>query len=112
MNPINTYGPSGLGAYTPSPASTPDPNPAEETSRTQPSRTETSSPAPESAAPSASESASVQNASADALTAQEQQMIDKTFPEKPELSMRLYGRSRGTQTVNPDAVGSRLDVRG
>jgi hypothetical protein len=54
----------------------------------------------------------MQNANADDLTVQERQMIEKTFPEKPELSMRLYGRSRGTQTVNPDAVGSRLDVRG
>lgn len=111
MNTINTYGPAGRGAYTRSPSPTPETNPAPEPSRPQPS-----SPAQEPAAPSApesaSESASMQNANADDLTVQERQMIEKTFPEKPELSMRLYGRSRGTQTVNPDAVGSRLDVRG
>lgn len=59
----------------------------------------------------ASTEASVQKAEG-ALTAQEQRVIEKQFPEAPELSMRLYGQSRGTETINPGAVGGRLDVTG
>lgn len=70
----------------------------------------TSAQAAEQARPTAS-SAPTKAAEGD-LTAQEQQMIDQHFPEKPELAMRLYGPGRNTQTVNPGAVGSRLDVRG
>ena len=69
---------------------------AEKSSETQP----TSSPA------------EAQDASDDALTTQERKAIEENFPEDPELSMRLYGRGRGAQTVNPNSVGSNLDVTG
>lgn len=46
------------------------------------------------------------------LTSQEQQMIQENFPEDPELSMRLYGRGRNTETVASNNVGGNLDVTG
>lgn len=48
----------------------------------------------------------------DELSVEEQQMIKENFPDDPELSMRLYGRSRDAQAMNPGAVGSNLDVTG
>jgi hypothetical protein len=39
-------------------------------------------------------------------------MIQQYFPESPQLTLRLYGPNRNTQTLHPDALGSRLDVRG
>jgi hypothetical protein len=98
--PIQSYGAAGYAAYTQ------QTRPTEETARPQPSESPDASSAqrtPEDAA------ASTQRASENGLTSQEQQMIDRQFPEKPELSMRLYGRGQNTETVNPGAVGSRLD---
>ena len=46
------------------------------------------------------------------LSTDEQQMIQQYFPESPQLTLRLYGPNRNTQTLHPDALGSRLDVRG
>ncbi|QXD16038.1 hypothetical protein GQ464_003565 [Rhodocaloribacter litoris] len=46
------------------------------------------------------------------LSAEEQQMIDREFPPRPALTLRLYGPGRQGQTVNPAALGTRLDVRG
>lgn len=46
------------------------------------------------------------------LTTEEQKMIDESFPEDPELSMQLYGRGRGTETVSSNSVGGNLDVTG
>lgn len=108
MNSISSYGPAGRAAYTRS--TTPSSNPA----RTHPT------PDPDSASDakqtsqtqSARESPSASASTDGDLTAQEQQMIQNNFPERPELSMRLYGPSRGAETVNPGTVGSRLDVRG
>ncbi|MBB4090326.1 hypothetical protein [Salinibacter ruber] len=60
----------------------------------------------------APDAAATQEASEDALTTQERRAIEENFPEDPELSMRLYGRGRGAQTVNPNAVGGNLDVTG
>ena len=93
---VNPYRQAGRAAYTRST------NPSQEAARTQRS------------SQSSVKTDGLQEAKAGpkALTAQEQQMIEQTFPEKPELSMRLYGRSRGTQTLNPGALGSRLDVQG
>ena len=107
---VNPYRQAGRAAYTRST------NPSQEAARTQ--RSSQQQPTQEQSAAAASKSSAKTNglqkakAGPEALTAQEQQMIDQTFPEKPELSMRLYGRSRGTQTVNPGALGSRLDVQG
>lgn len=46
------------------------------------------------------------------LSTDEQQMIQQYFPESPQLALRLYGPNRTTRTLQPDALGSRLDVRG
>jgi hypothetical protein len=46
------------------------------------------------------------------LSTDEQQMIQQYFPESPQLTLRLYGPNRNAQTLHPDALGSRLDVRG
>lgn len=46
------------------------------------------------------------------LTAQEENMIEESFPEDPELSMRLYGRGRDTETVRGRAIGENIDVTG
>ncbi|GIV59766.1 MAG: hypothetical protein KatS3mg043_0855 [Rhodothermaceae bacterium] len=39
-------------------------------------------------------------------------MIDREFPPRPTLTLRLYGPGQQGQTVNPAALGTRLDVRG
>ncbi len=44
------------------------------------------------------------------LSVAEQQMIDRYFPPKPEMTLRLYGPSREAQTVSPNALGGRLDL--
>lgn len=46
------------------------------------------------------------------LSAAEQEMIQQKFPDDPDLSMRLYGRNRSAEQVNPGALGQNLDVRG
>lgn len=46
------------------------------------------------------------------LSAAEEQMIHKQFPPSPETTMRIYGRDRGEQKLQPDALGQRLDIRG
>ncbi len=51
-------------------------------------------------------------ARSEALTPSEEQMIAQQFPEKPDVTLRVYGPQRQAQTVNPGAVGGRLDVRG
>lgn len=45
------------------------------------------------------------------LTSSEKEMIREEFPEAPDLSMRLYGADRDAKSVNPHAVGQRLDVQ-
>lgn len=51
-------------------------------------------------------------AAANGITSAEQQMVDHHFPESEKLSLRLYGPDSGARNVTPDALGSRLDVRG
>lgn len=46
------------------------------------------------------------------LSTAEQEMIQQKFPQDPDLSMRLYGRNRDTEQVNPGTLGQNLDVRG
>jgi len=48
----------------------------------------------------------------DPLTTEERKAIKENFPEDPELSMRLYGRGRGTETVSPGGLGENLDITG
>lgn len=90
-NGINPYQQSRIHAFTP-------PKPAQARSAAEPS-------APSQAAAPA-------KAAAPGLSAEEQQMIDRYFPETPSLSMRLYGPGRTAQTLQPNALGSRLDLRG
>lgn len=49
---------------------------------------------------------------AQSLSAAEREMIERKFPSNPDLSMRLYGPNRDTQTVNPSVLGNNLDMRG
>ena len=51
-------------------------------------------------------------AAAGDLTAAEQQMIDRYFPDSSAMTLRLYGPNRSAQNVNPNAVGGRLDLKG
>ena len=50
--------------------------------------------------------------SAAGLTAAEQTAIDRLFPPSETLEMRVYGAGRQAHTVNPKALGTRLDLRG
>lgn len=45
-----------------------------------------------------------------ALSADEQQMIDRYFPPQPEMALRLYGPGRDAQTISPTPLGGRLDL--
>lgn len=45
------------------------------------------------------------------LTAEEQQMIAREFPNRPKLALRLYGPGAGSRTLTPQGLGSRLDLR-
>ena len=46
------------------------------------------------------------------LSADEQQMIYRYFPESPSLELRLYKQDMSTNRVTPRSVGSRVDIRG
>jgi len=74
----------------------------------------TQTPARADTAKPASESQPTQSAAtptqAGALSADEQQMIDRYFPPQPKLALRLYGPGREAQAVNPTAIGGRLDL--
>lgn len=48
----------------------------------------------------------------DGLTADEQQLIYRYFPESPSLELRLYKPDMSTNKVDPGSVGSRVDLRG
>ncbi|MFB6273792.1 MAG: hypothetical protein ABEL51_12940 [Salinibacter sp.] len=85
------------------------------TPSSQPSPSSTSSPdSPEktTSGASAQKDTALQKTGESTLTTEEQQMIEENFPEDPELSMQLYGRSRGTETVRTNSVGGNLDVTG
>ena len=45
------------------------------------------------------------------LSPEEQQMIAREFPPRPDLSLRLYGPGSDRRTMTPRALGSRLDLR-
>jgi len=106
---MNTIGSSAAGRA----AYTQGVNPSQESSDAASSPEKSASGAEKSSeTKQASGPAEVQDVSEDALTTQEREAIEENFPEDPELSMRLYGRGRGAQTVNPNAVGGNLDVTG
>lgn len=109
---MNTIGSSAAGraAYTqgvPSSPNSSDATTGPEKSASGPEKS--SEPQQAQQAPDA---ATTQEASEDSLTTQERKAIEENFPDDPELSMRLYGRGRDSQTVNPNAVGGNLDVTG
>jgi hypothetical protein len=66
------------------------------------------------AAAPAQPAASLQKAAAPPapIAAQEAQRIQGAFPESPVMSMRLYGRTSGAQTIAPGSLGGHLDLRG
>lgn len=81
------------------------------------SRVQSQSETPPAQAPAAPEQAAetgrpASSGAAQGLSRDEQHMISRYFPERPELSMRLYGPDQHARTVQPDALGSRLDVSG
>jgi hypothetical protein len=39
-------------------------------------------------------------------------MINQYFPPSEQITLRLYGPSSKPETLNPNAVGQRLDLRG
>ncbi len=45
------------------------------------------------------------------LSPEEHRMIAREFPQRPELSLRLYGPGSDSRTVTPKALGGRLDLR-
>ncbi|MEF8816890.1 MAG: hypothetical protein V5A20_02245 [Salinibacter sp.] len=106
---MNTIGSSAAGRA----AYTQGVNPSQESSGAASSPEKSaSSPEKSSETQQATGPSEAQDASDDTLTTQEREAISENFPEDPELSMRLYGRGRGAQTVNPNAVGGNLDVTG
>lgn len=106
---MNTIGSSAAGRA----AYTQDVNPSQESPDAASDPEKSASGAEKSSeAQQASGPEKVQDASEDTLTTREREAIEENFPEDPELSMRLYGRGRGAQTVNPNSVGSNLDVTG
>ena len=48
----------------------------------------------------------------DGLSSEERDMIHDKFPPSPETSMRIYGRDRGQQNLQPESLGNKLDIRG
>ncbi|MDX1532320.1 MAG: hypothetical protein R3362_12390 [Rhodothermales bacterium] len=63
------------------------------------------------AEPRAPAAPAAEAARADGLTTAERTAIARYFPEQPQVTLRLYGPGRDVQTVRPDAVGGRLDLR-
>lgn len=83
--------------------------PAEQTPETNaPAPSEKTDSARPTNAPDAPEAASATQE----LSAAEREMIQRKFPQDPDLSMRLYGPNRSTQKVNPGVLGQNLDVSG
>ena len=46
------------------------------------------------------------------LSSDEARMISQHFPPAPQMTLRLYGPGRQAHSVNPNGVGSRLDIKG
>ena len=59
------------------------------------------------AAPKAAAQASASETGPDALSSDEQHMIARYFPERPEINHRLYGPRNST---SPSTIGGRLDL--
>lgn len=105
MNSINSSHAAGHAAYTRQTHS------SQEAEQAQSSE-EADAASSKQDAPKDTFQSTAQSTAEDDLSAQEREMIKDNFPEDPELSMRLYGRSRDAQTVNPDTLGNNLDMTG
>ena len=46
------------------------------------------------------------------LSKAESRMINQYFPPSEQMTLRLYGPGLKSETLNPNAVGQRLDLRG
>ena len=46
------------------------------------------------------------------LSKEETNMIERYFPAREEMSLRIYGPGSGANNLNPGSVGGRLDIRG
>ena len=68
----------------------------------------TAEPARESAPAPAARASSLGSG----LSEAESKMIRDYFPESEQMQLRLYGPNRKSASVNPNAVGRRLDLRG
>jgi len=101
MNSVHSSHAAGHAAYTRGPSSSQEASSAPSSEEIE-----------EASSSTKAQDTALDKASKSELTAQEQQMIEESFPEDPELSMRLYGRGRGTETVASNSVGSNLDVTG
>ena len=97
-NGINAYNQARLGAYAPAQQTT-APRPAAAPATVRPAER---TAAAQAAAP----------ARTGELSSAESSMIDRYFPASESMTMRLYGPGRGVHTVNPGALGRRLDLRG
>ena len=100
-NPIRPYAQVPLQAYGPA-LQPPAPAPA----RPTPPAEATSAP------PQAARSVSEPSGLTSGLSAAEQQMIERFFPPEPRMTLKLYGPGRGAHTLDPSALGTRLDLRG
>jgi len=46
------------------------------------------------------------------LSKAESRMIEQNFPASEQMTLRLYGPGLKSKSLNPNAVGQRLDLRG
>ena len=46
------------------------------------------------------------------LTVEESRMIEQNFPPSPQMTLRIYSPGKNAHSVNPNGIGSRLDLRG
>ncbi len=81
--------------------------------RAAPAR-QAAAPAAAQPAPAAAQSApaAARPAEAKGLSAEENAMIQRYFPDSPSMSLRVYGANRSASAVSPVGLGRRLDVQG
>jgi hypothetical protein len=46
------------------------------------------------------------------LSVEESRMIEQNFPPSPQMTLRIYSPDKNAHSVNPNGIGSRLDLRG
>ncbi len=46
------------------------------------------------------------------LSEAEDRMIRRYFPESPGMKLKLYGPGRNSRSIQPQALGQRIDLRG